>query len=162
VEEAAERLALLGAERREDVVLDRRLGLLSAFERIESGRRDRDEVTAAIGRIPPALDSFGLLELIKDQHARVGVRAQRLGEGLLGDLPVVPQVREDGEVLERETEQAFRAAAVDDPRQPGQQHDRAGIRMLAHARRLYHVRREYLSCWIITISGWSLLKYSVG
>ena len=96
------------------------------------GLRQLDDVTAAVGRIALARREARPLELVQQQDAVVRIQVHRLAERLLRGLRVVPQVRERHQLLEADAEQLLGAAAIHEPREAREQHDRARCGRRSH------------------------------
>ena len=83
-----------------------------------------------------------------------GIASQDLSElrFRLRDLAVIAEVGERGEVLELDPKELLGARAVDHASQPGQQHDRARVRLAHDAAEVSKPCVDYPSWWIITKS----------
>ncbi len=88
-------------------------GLLGAGLRLPSGRGERNHVRTPVVHVPLALDVTGALELVDQGDHRRAVDPQLLSDRLLGEPAVafglVPEKREDSEVLDGEAERLERS-----------------------------------------------------
>ncbi len=126
-EQLAQRVALLGAECREHLVLDAVHPLLCALDRVAAGVGERHDVAATVVGVAAPRGVAGALQLVEQQHEVVRVEAERLAERLLRHLAaVVAQVRERHVLLQAHAEQRLAAAAVHDLPETGKQHHRSG------------------------------------
>ena len=91
-----------------------------------------DDVAPPVVGVATPLDEPLVLEVVQQEDEVVGVEVQRLAELLLRGVPLVSEVVERDVLLEPDPEQLFARAAVDDAREPRQQHHRSGRPRMLH------------------------------
>jgi len=84
--------------------------------------------TAVVG-VAAALGPPGGLDVVEQQDAVVGVEHHRVAELALPDSGRVAQVVERHVLLEAHPEDVLGRAAVDEPREAGQEHEGSGRRL---------------------------------
>jgi hypothetical protein len=116
LEQAVERLALVGVEPAEDVVLSRcecRLGLVEAAD---AAVGELDDVAPAVVDRPAAGDQAVVLELVEQADEVRPVDSKRAGERLLGAAVVVAEESQGNEVTGSQAERRQRGFRAE----PGQ------------------------------------------
>jgi hypothetical protein len=119
LEQAIERLAFVGVQAPEDVVLGGGQGRLGLGQSADSPVGELDEVAAAVvGRPPPGDEAVGL-ELVEQADEVRPIDVERARERLLRAVAVIAEQGQGDEVARTEAERRQRGLRAE-PGQPGE------------------------------------------
>ena len=127
-----EQRALVERQRTEHVILDAFEGAIGTLDGALALGRELHDVASPVSRVATANGQLAGFQHVEQQHAVVGIQMQEVTERLLGHELLLAQMIERHVLLQAHADDVLGGAAVDDAREPSQQHHRSGRRRGLH------------------------------